>query len=143
MVYRGPYKVRVEEKDVPRIEHPNDAIVRVVRAAICGSDLHLYHGEIMQMKEGEVLGHECMGIVERRGPKVTAVRPGDRVVAAFNIACGKCRWCTNKLFTTCEQGNNSAVMEKLYGQRISGVIGYSHVCFSYFNFGRVLVFFLS
>jgi Zn-dependent alcohol dehydrogenase len=81
----------------------------------------------MQMKEGEILGHECIGIVEKVGSKVTAVKPGDRVVAAFNIACGKCKYCSQKMFTSCEAANNSSVMDKLYGHRIAGVIGYSHV----------------
>jgi threonine dehydrogenase-like Zn-dependent dehydrogenase len=81
----------------------------------------------MQLKEGEILGHECMGIVQSVGPKVTKVKPGDRVVAAFNIACGKCQYCQKKQFTACECTNNSSVMEKLYGHRIAGVMGYSHV----------------
>jgi threonine dehydrogenase-like Zn-dependent dehydrogenase len=94
---------------------------------VCGSDLHLYHGEIMQMKEGEVLGHELMGIVEKTGPKVTKVKTGDRVVASFNIGCGTCQYCKKKQFTACDCTNNSSVMEKLYGHRIAGVLGYSHV----------------
>lgn len=80
----------------------------------------------MQLKDGDILGHECMGIVEKVGSKVTKVKPGDRVVAAFNIACGKCSYCSQKLFTGCESTNNSSVMEKLYGHRIAGVLGYSH-----------------
>ena len=67
MVYRGPYKVRVEDKDVPAIEHPNDAIVRVTLAAICGSDLHLYHGLMPDTRIGHTFGHEFIGVVERRG----------------------------------------------------------------------------
>lgn len=98
---------------------------------VCGSDLHLYHGEIMELKQGDILGHECMGIVEKVGKKVTKVVPGDRVVAAFNIACGKCEYCSKKLYTACENTNNSSVMEKLYGHRTGGVMGYSHVILLY------------
>ena len=64
MVYRGPYRVRVEEKDIPAIEHPNDAIVRVTRAAICGSDLHIYHGMMPDTRVGQTFGHEFVGVVE-------------------------------------------------------------------------------
>ena len=70
MVYRGPYKVRVEEKDVPPIEHPNDAIVRVTLAAICGSDLHLYHGMMPDTRVGQTFGHEFIGVVDEVGSSV-------------------------------------------------------------------------
>jgi alcohol dehydrogenase len=77
MVYRGPYKVRVEEKDMPPIEHPNDAIVRVTLAAICGSDLHLYHGMMPDTRVGMTFGHEFIGVVEQVGPSVERLKPGD------------------------------------------------------------------
>ncbi len=82
MVYRGPYKVRVEEKDVPAIEHPNDAIVRVTLAAICGSDLHLYHGMMPDTRVGHTFGHEFIGVVERSGRRcrTSSRRPGDGAV---------------------------------------------------------------
>src|SRR5918912_395444 len=88
MVYRGPYKVRVEEKDVPPIEHPNDAIVRVTLAAICGSDLHLYHGMMPDTRLGHTFGHEFIGVVEQVGPSVRTLTPGDRVMVPFNIFGG-------------------------------------------------------
>lgn len=97
----------------------------------------------MQLKEGEILGHECMGIVESVGSKVTKVKVGDRVVAAFNIACGKCQYCQKKQYTACECTNNSSVMQKLYGDRIAGVMGYSHVSLSYrltLTYIQVIVF---
>lgn len=81
----------------------------------------------MQLKEGTILGHECMGIVEAVGKDVTNVKVGDRVVVAFNIACGKCEFCKDKFYTACESTNNSGLMEKLYGHRTAGIIGYSHV----------------
>ena len=83
MVYRGPYKVRVEEKDMPSIEHPNDAIVRVTRAAICGSDLHLYHGMMPDTRVGMTFGHEFIGVVEEVGSvgaEPQARRPRDGAV---------------------------------------------------------------
>jgi threonine dehydrogenase-like Zn-dependent dehydrogenase len=81
----------------------------------------------MDLRKGEILGHECMGIVETVGRNVSKVKVGDRVVAAFNIACGKCEYCKQKLYTACDNTNNSELMEKLYGHRIAGVMGYSHV----------------
>src|SRR3954465_11192636 len=77
MVYRGPYRIRVEDKDMPTIEHPNDAIVRVTRAAICGSDLHLYHGMVPDTRVGMTFGHEFVGVVEQVGPSVQNLSRGD------------------------------------------------------------------
>src|SRR3954454_20905361 len=85
MTYRGAYKIRVEEKPEPRIEHPNDAIVRVERAAICGSDLHLYHGMMPDTMIGHTFGHEFIGTVEKVGSSVQNVKPGDRVMVPFNV----------------------------------------------------------
>lgn len=76
MTYRGPYKVRIEEKDRPRIEHPNDAMVRVQLAAICGSDLHLYHGLMLDTRVGQTFGHEFIGVVDQVGPSVRNINPG-------------------------------------------------------------------
>lgn len=91
MVYRGPYKIRVEEKDVPRVEHPNDAIVKVQLAAICGSDLHLYHGMMPDTRVGTTFGHEFIGVVHEVGYSVQSLTPGDRVMVPFNISCGSGR----------------------------------------------------
>ncbi|GLI65469.1 hypothetical protein VaNZ11_009006, partial [Volvox africanus] len=89
----GPRKVVVEERPRPMITDPQDAVVRVTSTAICGSDLHLYLGSAPGMQSGDILGHEFMGYVEAVGPEVRNVRPGDRVVACFDIACGNCRSC--------------------------------------------------
>lgn len=78
MTYRGPYKVQVTEKPEPRIEHPNDAIVRVTHAAICGSDLHLFHGMMADTRIGHTFGHEIVGIVHEVGPSVENLSVGDR-----------------------------------------------------------------
>ncbi len=92
VVYKGPFEVAVEEVENPRIEHPNDAIVRITTTAICGSDLHMYEGRT-KAKPGIVFGHENMGIVEEVGPGVTSIKQGDRVVMPFNVACGFCKNC--------------------------------------------------
>ena len=99
MVYRGPYRVRMEEKDRPRIEHPNDAIVRVRRAAICGSDLHLYHGMMPDTRVGHTFGHEFVGVVDEVGPSVQNLRVGDRVMVPFNVFCGSCFFCARGLYS--------------------------------------------
>src|SRR5919112_699100 len=80
MTYRGPFRVRVEDKPDPEIQHPNDAIVRVTRAAICGSDIHLYHGLMPDLRVGSTFGHETVGIVEEVGPEVDNLKPGDKVM---------------------------------------------------------------
>jgi glutathione-independent formaldehyde dehydrogenase len=92
VVYKEPFKVAVEEVEDPRIEHPNDAIVRVTSTAICGSDLHMYEGRTAA-EPGIVFGHENMGIVEEVGDGVTSIKKGDRVVMPFNVACGFCKNC--------------------------------------------------
>jgi glutathione-independent formaldehyde dehydrogenase len=92
VVYEEPYRVAVEEVPDPRIEHPNDVIVRITSAAICGSDLHMYEGRTAA-EPGIVFGHENLGIVEEVGDAVTTIRQGDRVVMPFNVACGFCKNC--------------------------------------------------
>lgn len=124
MVYRGPYKVRAEEKDVPRIEHPNDAIVRVTRAAICGSDLHLYHGMMPDTRIGHTFGHEFVGVVEEVGSSVQHLSVGDRVMVPFNIYCGSCFFCARGLYSNCHNVNPNATA-------VGGIYGYSHTCGGY------------
>ena len=97
MVYRGPGRVRVKEKDIPAIEHPNDAIVRVTCAAICGSDLHLYHGMMPDLRVGHTFGHEFVGTVHAVGSSVENLQVGDRVLVPFNICCGSCFFCARGL----------------------------------------------
>ncbi|GLK16864.1 threonine dehydrogenase-like Zn-dependent dehydrogenase [Herbiconiux flava] len=119
MTYRGPYKVRVEEKDKPRIEHPNDAIVRVTLAAICGSDLHLYHGMMPDTRIGHTFGHEFIGVVDEVGSSVEGLKVGDRVMVPFNIYCGSCWFCARGLYSNCHNVNPNATA-------IGGIYGYSH-----------------
>ncbi|PZR52562.1 glutathione-dependent formaldehyde dehydrogenase [Xylanimonas oleitrophica] len=124
MVYRGPYRVRVEEKAPPRIEHPNDAIVRVQLAAICGSDLHLYHGLMPDTRVGHTFGHEFIGVVEEVGPSVRNLSVGDRVMVPFNIFCGSCWYCARGLYANCHNVNANATA-------VGGIYGYSHTTGGY------------
>jgi S-(hydroxymethyl)glutathione dehydrogenase / alcohol dehydrogenase len=124
MVYRGPYKVRVENKAMPLIEHPNDAIVRVTMAAICGSDLHLYHGMMPDTRVGMTFGHEFIGVVEEVGPSVRNLKRGDRVMVPFNVYCGSCYFCVRGLYSNCHNVNPNATA-------VGGIYGYSHTCGGY------------
>src|SRR5882757_8795606 len=124
VTWHGKRDVRVDNVPDPRIEEPTDAIVRITSSAICGSDLHLYEVLGPFMTEGDILGHEPMGIVEAVGSAVTGIRPGDRVVVPFNISCGQCTMCTTGLQSQCETtqvheyGTGAALFgyTKLYGQ---------------------------
>lgn len=100
LTYQGKKKVEVKEVADPKLEKKDDILVRITTTAICGSDLHIYNGEIPGMHDDYVIGHEPMGIVEEVGPDVTRVKKGDRVIIPFNVACGQCfsasmRWRAN------------------------------------------------
>ncbi len=124
MTYHGPGDVRVERKPDPEIEHPNDVILRVTRAAICGSDLHLYRGLVPDTRVGHTFGHEFTGVVEETGASVRHLERGDRVVVPFNISCGTCFYCQRDLFGLCENTNPNSEIA-------SGVFGYSHTTGGY------------
>jgi threonine dehydrogenase-like Zn-dependent dehydrogenase len=102
LTFHGKRDVRVDNVPDPAIEGPTDAIVRVTSTAICGSDLHLYEVLAPFIGEGDILGHEPMGIVEEVGSEVTEIQPGDRVVIPFNISCGHCYMCDQQLYSQCE-----------------------------------------
>ena len=124
----GAGDVRVERVADPVLLNPRDAIVRVTRAAICGSDLHLFGGFIPGMKAGDILGHEFMGEVVEVGTGVTTISRGDRVVVPFVIACGRCFFCQRELWSLCDNSNpSSALLEKVYGDSGAGLFGYSHL----------------
>jgi threonine dehydrogenase-like Zn-dependent dehydrogenase len=135
VVWHGKQDVRVDQVPDPRIEQPNDAIVRITSTAICGSDLHLIGPLGTFMTEGDILGHEPMGIVEEVGPEVTQIAPGDRVVIPFNISCGHCVECSRQLYSQCEttqvrEHAKGAAMfgyTKLYGQVPGGQAEYLRV----------------
>jgi threonine dehydrogenase-like Zn-dependent dehydrogenase len=124
VTWHGKRDVRVDDVPDPVIQHPTDAIVRITTTAICGSDLHLYEVMGPFLDEGDILGHEPMGIVEEVGSEVTNLEPGDRVVIPFNISCGSCFMCDQGLQSQCETTQNHEYgrgaslfgYTKMYGQ---------------------------
>lgn len=129
LIYHGSHDVRVERVPDPVIEQPDDIILRVTATAICGSDLHLYRGKIPQVKDGDIFGHEFMGVVEEVGPQVTAVSKGDRVIVPFVIACGDCFFCQMDLHAACETTNpgRGAILNKKQIPPGAALFGYSHL----------------
>lgn len=125
MNYRGPFRVRLDrDKPMPEILHPEDAIVRVTRSCICGSDLHLYHGLVPDTRVGSTFGHEFTGIVEEVGSDVKKLKTGDHVIVPFNIACGRCAFCKQGLFGNCHEASPQATAA-------GGIFGYSHTTGGY------------
>ncbi|MEU7972847.1 zinc-dependent alcohol dehydrogenase [Micromonospora sp. NPDC049089] len=141
LTWQGKRDVRVEEVPDPRIEEPTDAIVKITSTAICGSDLHLYEVLGPYLKPGDVLGHEPMGIVEEVGSEVTGLKPGDRVVVPFNIACGSCWMCSRQLYAQCEttqvtsEGKGASLFgyTSLYGSVPGGQAEYLRVPQAHFG----------
>ncbi len=135
LAWHGKRDVRIDNVPDPVIQEPNDAIVRVTTTAICGSDLHLYEVLGMFMGEGDILGHEPMGIVEEVGENVTHVKPGDRVVIPFTVCCGHCWMCDRGFQSQCEtmqvrrQGLGTQLFgfSKLYGEVPGGQAEYLRV----------------
>ncbi|GGM74993.1 glutathione-dependent formaldehyde dehydrogenase [Lentzea pudingi] len=135
VTWHGKRDVRVDTVPDPRIESPTDAVIRITSTGVCGSDLHLYEVLGPFMTEGDVLGHEPMGVVEEVGAEVTSLKPGDRVVVPFNISCGHCFMCDRGLQSQCEttqvteQGKGASLFgyTKLYGQVPGGQAEYLRV----------------
>lgn len=124
MNYRGPFRVRASHKPDPVILHPEDAIIKVTRSCICGSDLHLYHGLVPDTRVGMTFGHEFMGEVVDIGSDVHKLKVGDTVLVPFNIACGKCAFCKQELYGNCHESNPQATA-------VGGIFGYSHTAGGY------------
>ncbi|MEU8173179.1 zinc-dependent alcohol dehydrogenase [Microbispora hainanensis] len=141
VTWHGKRDVRVDEVPDPAIKEPTDAIIRVTTTAICGSDLHLYEVLGPFIGEGDVLGHEPMGIVEEVGAEVTHIAPGDRVVIPFNISCGHCFMCDRALYAQCEttqvrEYDTGAALfgyTKLYGEVPGGQAEYLRVPQAHFG----------
>ena len=132
--WMGKEKMRVETVPDPEILNPRDAIVKITSTAICGSDLHLYNGFVPTMEQGDIMGHEFMGEVVEVGPGVNKekLKPGDRVVVPFTIACGNCFFCKHQLWSCCDNSNpNYWMAEKLMGYSPSGLFGYTHMMGGY------------
>ncbi len=129
LTYHGARDVRVESVSDPIIQAPDDVILRVTATAICGSDLHLYRGKMPATQEGDIFGHEFMGIVEEVGPEVTQVQKGDRVIIPFVIACGQCFFCEHDLTAACENTNpdRGAILNKKQIPPGAALFGYTHL----------------
>ena len=129
LTYQGAKDVRVETVADPVLINNDDIILKVTATAICGSDLHIYRGKIPGMKDGDILGHEFMGVVAEAGAGVTHLKKGDRVVIPFVIACGECFYCNKTLFAACDSTNpgRGAIMNKKSSTAGAGLFGYSHL----------------
>ncbi len=128
----GKEDVRVEDVPDPHIINPRDAILKVTRTCICGSDLHLYDAMIPTLEQGDILGHEFMGEVVEVGAEVRNLRVGDRVIVPFTIACGNCFFCKQQLWSLCDNSNpNAYIAEKIMGFSPSGLFGYTHMMGGY------------
>jgi len=125
--WHGKRDVRVENVPDPKIINPRDAIIKITLTAICGSDLHLYNGFIPTMEAGDILGHEFMGEVVEVGHE-NGLKPGERVVVPFAIACGNCFYCKSGLTSACDNSNpNAELLERKDGYSGAGLFGYSHL----------------
>lgn len=125
MNFRGPFRIRADHgRPEPKIEHPYDAIVKVTRSLICGSDLHLYHGLVPDTRVGMTFGHEFTGIVIEVGSGVEKLKVGDHVLVPFNIACGSCPFCKQELYGNCHESNPEATAS-------AGFFGYAHIAGGY------------
>lgn len=128
LVWHGRNDVRIDNVPEPKIKEDNDIILKVTSTAICGSDLHLVHGMVPTMEDGDILGHEFMGEVVDVGKSVRKFKKGDRLVVPFTIACGHCEYCIDTLFSLCDNSNPRPDLAKAnLGHSISGIFGFSHM----------------
>jgi alcohol dehydrogenase len=104
LVYQGPGKKALEERQKPEIKSPTDAIVRITKTTICGTDLHILKGDVPTCQPGRILGHEGVGVIDTVGVAVTAFKPGDRVLISCITACGKCVYCRKQMYSHCTTG---------------------------------------
>jgi len=126
LCWMGKNDVKVLDVPRPKILEDGDVIIKVTGTTVCGSDLHLLSGTIVQMAKGDILGHEFCGIVDEVGPGVKKIKKGKRYVASFQIACGECFFCKQKLSSQCERTNSNSSAKAMYGSQTAGIFGYSH-----------------
>jgi threonine dehydrogenase-like Zn-dependent dehydrogenase len=126
LCWMGKNDLKVVDVPKPILVEDKDVILKVTGSTVCGSDLHLKHGTIMQLESGDILGHEFCGIIESAGPSVSKFRPGDRVVVSFQVACGECSYCQKKMTSQCERTNANTIEHGMYGGHTAGLFGYSH-----------------
>ncbi|GAA6014839.1 hypothetical protein JCM11491_002133 [Sporobolomyces phaffii] len=127
LVWEAKNKVAVREVPKPALVDDHDIVIKVTGSTVCGSDMHLMHGAVLEMQGGDILGHEGMGEVIEIGSAVKKLQVGDRVVSGFNLGCGECFMCKQKLSSACSKTNGSALMASMYGGRSCGMLGYSHL----------------
>lgn len=129
LTYQSSNKVTVENVPEPKLKKADDIIIKITATAICGSDLHIFRGKVPEMKAGDILGHEFMGIVEEVGSAVTQLKVGDKVVIPFVIACGHCFFCEKSLYSACEKTNPNEGGGQNNKNQKSGaaMFGYSHM----------------
>ena len=127
LTYHGAKDLRIDTVPDPVIQQPDDIVLRVTATAICGSDLHIYRGKIPMVDDGDILGHEFMGVVEDVGAGVTDIRKGDRVVIPFTISCGECFFCQLQQYACCETTNDGrgAILNRKDITRPAALFGYS------------------
>ncbi|KAM0208137.1 hypothetical protein ACHAQI_007147 [Fusarium lateritium] len=131
-LWTGTKSIELGDVAKPTITAPNDAIVHITHCTICGSDLHMYNGDMNKvMEKGLIMGHEAIGIVEEVGPLVKNISAGDRVIILPVIACGDCFYCKNQEYSLCDRTNPSKELEQMYGHRLSGIFGYSLITGGY------------
>lgn len=128
LCWEAKHDVAIKKVREPKILRPDDAIIKITSAAICGSDLHLYNGYVPTMKKGDILGHENMGFVVEVGPMVKKLKVGDKIVVPFDIGCGKCHHCEAEEFSACDNSNpNRYMADAMYGHGGAGLFGFSHL----------------
>ncbi|AEH84346.1 zinc-dependent alcohol dehydrogenase [Sinorhizobium meliloti] len=132
LTWHGKGDIRCESVPDPKIEDDRDAVIKVTACAICGSDVHIFHGLIPSMENGDILGHETMGEVVEVGKGARGLEVGDRVVVPFTIACGECFFCRKGFYSACERTNpDREKAAKLWGNSPAGLFGYSHLLGGY------------
>ncbi len=104
LVYGGPGQKTLEERPKPQLKDATDAIIRITKTTICGTDLHILKGDVPTVAPGTVLGHEGVGIIESVGTGVTTFKPGDRVLISCITSCGKCEFCRKGMYSHCTTG---------------------------------------
>jgi len=104
LVYRGPGKKAIEDRPKPQVQAPGDAIIKMVKTTICGTDLHILKGDVATCAPGRILGHEGVGVIDSVGAGVTSFRPGDRVLISCISSCGKCEYCRRGMYSHCTTG---------------------------------------
>ena len=134
LVWHGKNDIRCDSVADPKIEDSRDVIVRVTACAICGSDLHLFDGQMPTMEKGDVLGHEFMGEVVETGSPNHKWKKGDKIVVPFNINCGECRMCKMGNWSCCLKSNrNGKMAAEMFGYPTAGLFGYAHITGGYWG----------